>query len=198
MTIDFFLLKAETRLAQERPECYFREGENMRQRVTSIRLGLLIAFAAAIAVVAVQAAAGAGATVVRGDQLLLANPSDCPGADEGTYKMAGDLVGCWYTDTFDVVGENPGGGFRASGTEHFVGCLDTNGNGACGAGEPSGRFDTTFTFTAKFAPTGDEIHGRCHHPVVGGTGAFAGASGEISFKDIPNEGRFPYHGPLKF
>ena len=146
--------------------------------------------------VAVSAAAGAGAITVRGDQLI-AGASACPNADAGTYLMKGDLVGCWYTDTFDVVSENPGGGFRASGTEHFVGCVDTNGNGTCGAGESYGRFNTTFTFTAKFAPTGDEIHGRCHHPIVSGTGDFAGASGVLSFKDIPSEGRFPYHGNLQ-
>ena len=135
---------------------------------------------------------------MRGDQLL-AGASNCPGADAGTYKMAGDLVGCWYTDTFNGgQSRTQAEALRASGTEHFVGCLDTNGNGSCGAGEPSGRFDTTFTFTSKLAPTGDEIHGRCHHPVVGGTRAFAGASGEISFKDIPSEGRFPYHGPLNY
>ena len=170
----------------------------MRQRVTPTRLALLVVLTAAIAVVAVQAAAGAGATVVRGDQLIAGTSTSCPGAPEGTYRMAGDLVGCWFTDEFNVVQENPGGGFKASGTEHFQGCLDTNHNGSCGVGEPSGRFDTTFTFTAKFAPSGDEIHGRCHHPIIGGTGAFTGASGELSFKDIPSEGRFPYHGPLNF
>ena len=146
---------------------------------------------------AVQAGIGAGATIVRGDQLI-AGSQNCANADAGTYWMAGDLVGCWYTVTFDVVQENdnPGGKFKASGTEQFVGCLNTNGNATCDSGEPSGTFDTTFMFTAKLAPTGDEIHGRCHHPIVGGTGAFAGASGGISFKDIPSEGRFPYHGEL--
>ena len=170
----------------------------MRQRFFTVRrLGLLLGLTTVFVIGAVQSAAGASAIVVRGNQLL-AGASSCPNADEGTYRMAGDLVGCWYTDSFDVVSENPGGGFRASGTEHFVGCLDTNGNGSCGAGEPTGRFNTTFTFTAKYAPSGDEIHGRCHHPIVGGSGAFAGASGEISFKDIPSEGRFPYHGPISF
>ena len=125
---------------------------------------------------------------MRGDQLIAGTSTSCPGAPEGTYRMAGDLIGCWFTDEFNVVQENPGGGFEASGTEHFQGCLDTNHNGSCGVGEPSGRFDTTFTFTAKFAPSGDEIHGRCHHPIIGGTGAFTGASGELSFKDIPSEG----------
>ena len=162
------------------------------------KLVLSVGLAAVAALVAVQAGIGASATIVRGDQLI-AGSQNCEGADAGTYRMAGALVGCWYTVTFDVVQENdnPGGKFKASGTEQFVGCLNTNGNATCDPGEPSGTFDTTFVFTAKFAPTGDEIHGRCHHPIVGGTGAFAGASGGISFKDIPSEGRFPYHGELK-
>jgi hypothetical protein len=159
------------------------------------RLMLLVGLLSASALVTVPAGIGAGATIVRGDQLI-AGSQNCPNADSGTYRMAGDLVGCWYTDTFVVENENPGGGFKASGTEHFVGCLDTSGNGSCAASEPSGRFDTTFIFTAKFAPTGEEIHGRCHHPIVGGTGAFTGAKGGISFKDIPSEGRFPYHGEI--
>jgi len=169
----------------------------MQERI-ALRLVLLLAAMSAIALVAVQAGIGASATTVRGDQLI-AGSQNCPNADSGTYRMAGDLVGCWYTVTFDVVQEkdNPGGKFKASGTEQFVGCLNTNGNATCDSGEPSGTFDTTFVFTAKFAPTGDEIHGRCHHPIVGGTGAFAGASGGISFKDIPSEGRFPYHGEIK-
>jgi hypothetical protein len=166
----------------------------MRQRVTPTRLVLLVALTATIAVVAVQAAAGAGATVVRGDQLADLSGTNCP---SGTYAMAGDLVGCWYTDEFNVVQENPGGGFKASGTEHFDGCLDANHNGSC-ADDQTGVFRTTFTFTAKYATPLEEIHGRCHHPIIGGTGAFAGASGELSFKDIPSEGRFPYHGPLNF
>lgn len=164
------------------------------------RRGLLVGLVAAVAVVAVQAAAGAGtgAITVRGDQLL-AGAQSCENADAGTYLMKGDLVGCWYTDTFDVAGENPGGGYRASGTEHFVGCLDTSHNGACDPGEPSGSFGTTFTFTAKYAPSGDEIHGRCHHPIApaSGTGDFAGVRGVLSFKDIPSEGRFPYHGNMQ-
>jgi hypothetical protein len=161
------------------------------------RAVLLVGLVSAVALVAVQAGVGAGATIVRGDQFI-AGSQNCPNAQPDTYRMAGDLVGCWYTLTFDVTqaNDNPGGKFKASGTERFVGCLNTNGNTTCDPGEPSGTFDTTFVFTAKFAPTGDEIHGRCHHPVVGGTGAFAGASGGISFKDIPSEGRFPYHGEI--
>ena len=163
-------------------------------------LAILLAVAT-VAIVAVQSAAGggAGAVIVRGDQFI-AGAENCPDADEGTYLMKGDLVGCWYTDTFEVRQEkdNPGGSFKASGTEHFVGCLDTNGSTTCDAGEPYGEFNLTFTYSAKFATTGEQILGRCHHMIVGGTGDFAGASGVISFKDIPSEGRFPYHGNIKF
>jgi len=163
------------------------------------KAGLVVGLASVIALVAVQAGIGAGATIVRGDQWAAVPAGKCLEPSEfAPYWMTGDLVGCWYTDTFDVTqaNDNPGGKFKASGTEHFVGCLNTNGNATCDPGEPSGRFDTTFVFTAKFAPTGDEIHGRCHHPIVGGTGAFAGAGGGVSFKDIPSEGRFPYHGEI--
>ena len=162
----------------------------MRGRSMRIKLTVLVGFAAAVAVVAVQAAAGAGATVVRGDQLL-AGASNCPGGTDGSkYRMAGDLVGCWYTDTFVVRNETPSGVVIASGTEHFVGCLNTN---VCGT------FRTAYTFTGKYAGV-DEIHGRCHHPIIEDstrTGGFAGASGVISFTDIPSEGRFPYHGPIR-
>ena len=164
-------------------------------RGRSIKLTLLVGCAAVVAVVAVQAAAGAGATVVRGDQL--AGPNNCPNADPFTYRMAGDLVGCWYTDSGEVRNATPSGVVIVSGTEHFVGCLNTNGNQTCDPGEPTGTFNTTYTFSSKYAASGDEIHGRCHHPIIGGTGGFAGASGELSFTDIPSEGRFPYHGPIR-
>jgi len=164
-----------------------------------IKLTVLVGFAAAVAVVAVQAAAGAGATVVRGDQLL-PGPTEClDGTPGSNYRMAGDLVGCWYTDTGEVRNETPSGVVIVSGTERFVGCLNTNGNQTCDPDEPSGTFRTAYTFTGKYAASGVEIHGRCHHPIIEGSGTvgFAGASGVISFTDIPSEGRFPYHGPIR-
>ena len=170
----------------------------MRERFTFSRLALLVALGATVAIVAVPAATGAGAVTVRGDQLIEGSQT-CENAQPDTYLMTGDLVGCWYTTSFVVVqaNDNRGGHFKASGTEHFVGCLNTNGNAQCDPGEPFGTFDTKFTFTAKFAPTGEEIHGRCQHPITGGSGDFDGASGVISFKDIPPEGRFPYHGNIR-
>jgi hypothetical protein len=40
----------------------------------------------------------------------------------------------------------------------------------------------------------EEIHGRCHHPIVGGTGDFAGAKGVINFKDDVVNLKFDYKG----
>jgi hypothetical protein len=168
----------------------------MRRMITFPRLGVLVVLAAALAIVAAQAAAGAGAVTVRGDQLL-EGAGSCPGDFPlGKYRMAGDLVGCWYTDEFNVTLVNPAGVLKADGTEHFTGCLNTNGNNTCDPGEPYGTFHTSYTYTSKYA--GDiEIHGRCHHPIVGqGEGAFENATGVISFKDVPPEGRFPYHGTI--
>lgn len=101
-----------------------------------------------------------------------------------SYQMSGSLIGCWYTDTGVYKNVSPTG-FLATGTEHFVGCL----------GSSCGTLFTTFTFTATYV--GDvEAHGRCHHPITGGTGAFAGATGSINFKDDPS-GCATYHGEVK-
>ena len=66
-------------------------------------------------------------------------------------------------------------------------------------GSVCGTFYTTFSYTAKTNgpwPTDAEIHGRCHHPVIGGTGGFAGAAGEISFHDVVDVSPpyYPYIG----
>jgi hypothetical protein len=111
----------------------------------------------------------------------------CPGSSMGTYTMAGSLVGCWYTDTF-IYKANPSGTIQASGTEHFVGCLN---------GSTCGTFYTTFTLTAKYAPTLAEIHGRCHHPIVTGTDGFAAATGVLDFKDDVTTGNSTYRGHIK-
>jgi hypothetical protein len=51
------------------------------------------------------------------------------------------------------------------------------------------------TFTGKLdTVTSAEIHGRCHHVVAASTGAFAGASGVISFHDDVATGTAPYRG----
>jgi hypothetical protein len=149
--------------------------------------GLVASGLTSIALLAIGAgpAAAAGATVVSGSQS--APVASCGGQTSlGTFVMSGDLIGCWYTDTADVRSSSSGGTAVFSGTEHFVGCIDANHNSACGTGDPTGTWHTTFTFSAKFDAAGHEIHGRCHHPIVSGTGGFAHASGVISFHDIVN------------
>jgi hypothetical protein len=50
----------------------------------------------------------------------------------------------------------------------------------------------TFTFTGKFDAVGNEIHGRCHHPIVSGTGGFTGVTGVINFTDDVTAGNASY------
>lgn len=156
---------------------------------TLARRALAAAGIAALVTVASGAAASAdqGATTVEG-LMVPAQSAQC--ADDASafasYVVSGTLIGCWYVDTFDIDHTSHAGGFVSSGTEQFVGCL----------GSTCGRFFTTYTFTAKFDSNGVEQHGRCHHPIVGGEGGFAGASGNIEMHDLPN-GCSTYVGQIK-
>jgi hypothetical protein len=42
----------------------------------------------------------------------------------------------------------------------------------------------------------EEIHGRCHHPIVSGTGSFAGVKGLLNFKDDVVNLKFDYKGHI--
>ena len=66
-------------------------------------------------------------------------------------------------------------------------------------GTTCGTFETTYTFTAKYVDDtfAEEIHGRCQHPIVGGTGDFAGKKGVILFKDDVVNLKFDYRGHIK-
>jgi hypothetical protein len=110
--------------------------------------------------------------------------------------MSGSLIGCWYTDTFNIVKETPNGAVRATGNENFVGCLDADVDGQCAGGDPHGSLALTYTFEGKFDPNGQEIRGRCQHLVVSGTGDFTGASGRIDFKDDVTNGTSAYRGHI--
>jgi hypothetical protein len=162
----------------------------------TFRLSALVAVIAAFVLVAATAAS-AGTTQVSGVQSAPVSSGPCFDTKAlASYAMEGSLVGCWQLDTFDVRGEGqPSGTVQATGQEHFVGCLDLNGDHVCGGGDPQGTLTFTYTFTGKFdTVTAAEIHGRCHHVVVAGTGAFAGASGVISFHDDVATGTFPCRG----
>ncbi len=110
---------------------------------------------------------------------------------EFTMVMSGDLVGCWYTHGWEVTVDAPSGVYQERGTETFIGCLAD--------GTTCGTFDTTYTFTAKFAPDSSQLHGRCQHPIVkgSGTGDFAGVTGRVDFKDDVDLGIANYRGQLK-
>jgi hypothetical protein len=83
--------------------------------------------------------------------------------------MSGDLVGWWYTTSVVVTGVHSAGTVQGTGTEEFAGCIDSDHDGGCGVGEPSGTLDFAYTFSAKYDTlTLAEIHGRCHHEISGG------------------------------
>ena len=151
------------------------------------------AVAVAASVLAVLAMpASAGTTKVSGPGVFDTEclpPAGNPPVNLGTYDpidLSGNLDGCWYTYV-STSRTNPSGTYVEQGTELFVGCLN---------GTVCGTFETTYTFTAKYDTLGQEIHGRCHHPIVGGTGGFAGAKGVINFKDDVVTGTFDYRGNI--
>jgi hypothetical protein len=128
---------------------------------------------------------------------------ECGGkTSEATYQMSGDLVGCWYTDTF-VPGEmHSDGEFTGTGTETFIGCIDTNHDGACNGTDPTGSIRMTFVFYGIFDPvTGAEVSGHCYHPIItgSGTGGLGTAHGAINFVDnvTPAEITANYFGEIE-
>lgn len=126
---------------------------------------------------------------------------ECEGKTSNvTLEMTGDLEGCLYATVTDSAWIPSSGIYLEQGTERFEGCLDVHGTEkVCGA------FATTYRFTAKFPPGGDEpdftqeIHGRCQHPIVEGSGEddFEGVTGRFNINDDVDAGTFPYRGHVK-
>ena len=100
----------------------------------------------------------------------------------GTYKVDGGLIGDWRTTSVKTLASSPL--YRAGGTERFTGCLDRGRDGSC-AGDPSGSLSFSFRYWGKFGPNDALIWGSCWHPIRGGTGSFAGATGVLTFIDTP-------------
>jgi hypothetical protein len=161
------------------------------------RLGAVTA--AMFVVVPAPSAVGAGAVQIGG---VGAFDTSCP-APPGEYadfvdyppiRLTGSLDGCWYTKVENVKDNGiPSGVYLETGREVFVGSV-SNG--------PSGSFETTYRFESKWQPdvsTGVEVHGRCQHPIVAGTGTggFAGVTGRVDFKDIVADGTYVYRGHLR-
>ncbi|GHF64606.1 hypothetical protein HNQ07_004677 [Deinococcus metalli] len=125
-------------------------------------------------------ALGVNNVQISGTGAFVAIGSTCPlfpgFEDYPPLLLSGSLQGCWYTD-IDSIKTTPSGVYLETGREVFVGTLN---------GGPSGTFTTGYRFEGKFAPDGTELHGRCEHPIVAGsgTGGFAVATGRVDFKDI--------------
>jgi hypothetical protein len=102
--------------------------------------------------------------------------------DAGTYKMSGSLIGDWQFTSFTEIATPPI--YRAKGTELFSGCLDVRRDGSC-HGDPSGTLRFKFKYWAQFDEHDALVWGSCLHPITGGTGAFAGATGVLSMVDTP-------------
>jgi hypothetical protein len=113
--------------------------------------------------------------------------------------MYGDLQGCWYTksESEPLTKDNgqPSGIYQERGEEIFVELDDDKV-------ETGNTFKTTYHFTSKYDPEffdgdefGAEIHGRCRHPIVEGTGVFSGG-GLVNFKDDVVTGNNTYRGHI--
>ena len=170
----------------------------------------LIVVAPLVGLLACVAASSASASPVRvvGIQsppdMTAGHPGDaCRARDPRTglapalsNTMTGSMIGCWYTDTFSQVQSGPGGQILAIGTEHFVGCLDTNRDRTCSARDERGSLAFIYAFEGTFDKQGHEIRGGCQHPILSGTGDFKGATGRIDFKDNPAKGNSSYRGQI--
>ncbi len=130
----------------------------------------------------------------------------CPGPPDDysdyvhfTVVLTGDLKGCLYTKTaLDSRKFTPSGVYRERGSEVIEACLDLDGNSECDGGY--GLLETTYHFTAKFDAEGNQVFGRCQHPIVWGDGIFADATGRLDFKDNIVNGvaeDFDFRGHIK-
>ena len=159
------------------------------------RTVLLLATMALTLLVASGVALAGGATQISG-VAVYDDPGECvdPEGADATYVPLdmddGDLKGCLYTFVEDSK-SSPSGTYRETGYEIFV------------AADGSGTFMTTYRFEGKYNLAGEEIFGRCQHPIVegSGTGIYEGVSGILLFKDVL-EGEdapyFPYRGHLRY
>jgi hypothetical protein len=136
--------------------------------------------AAVAAALALAAPAGAKTYTVSGTQTVVDE-------DAGTFTMQGGLIGDWAVTSFKQLGTSPL--YRARGRERFAGCLDVRRDGSC-AGDPSGTLTFRMLYRAMFGSqdSASLVWGACLHPIVRGTGAFAGARGVIAMADTPSAG----------
>jgi hypothetical protein len=107
---------------------------------------------------------------------------------ENLYDSLGGLLGDFWILTFDPLYESDSL-VVGTGNERFVGCVDVDLDGACGASEPSGELYFDYVYWATFDPsTGALIEGNCTHPVTGGIDGFQGARGLVTMHDVVVDG----------
>lgn len=151
-------------------------------------LRVVIAVAVFISVTfmgSVALANAGGVTQISGESTF-ADPGDCTDpvtgangqAPDFAFNLTGDLSGCRYV--FVETAEcTPSGVYLETGTDIYVGS---------GREGDDGTFRTTYRFEAKYADCGNligEVHGRCQHQVILGTGTgdYEGASGQLEMSD---------------
>jgi hypothetical protein len=110
--------------------------------------------------------------------------------------MSGSLVGCWYTDTFNTVLSTPTGVIVATGSEHFVGCLNRDQVGTCARSDRRGSLTFRYAFEGQFDSSGNEIWGQCQHQITSGSGSFERANGWIDFTDNVANATASYLGQI--
>src|SRR5215216_3691007 len=163
----------------------------MKRRLTILTLiTLAIVAFISVASTAPSPALAGGATQISGvgfydDDVPDVTCDDPEGAGaDYALVMTGDLEGCLYTFVdFETAVSSPSGTYRETGTELFV------------ASDGSGTFETTYRFEAKYDLAGEEIFGRCQHPIVkgSGTGVFEGVTGILFFTDVIEAENAPYY-----
>lgn len=117
-------------------------------------------------------------------------PCDGPQAATADYGLVltGDFEGCVYGVIETASYNERNGIYNEWADETFVNA------------DKTGSFMMREHFTARFDPdTGDQIFGRCQHPIVGdsGTGVYDGISGRLDFKDDVDAGVADYRGHYK-
>src|SRR6201999_465313 len=126
----------------------------------------------------------ATATTVSGEQFAVSGEQTVVNEKASTYKMSGGLLGDWKVTAFKETASKPV--FKGRGTESFSGCIDRKLDGSC-AGDPTGTLKFKFRYWAKFGKEDKLELGTCAHPVTGGTGDFAGATGFLMMVDTPTK-----------
>ncbi len=104
--------------------------------------------------------------------------------------MTGDIEGCIYGITLSDQYEEESGEYQSRDHETFIGTLD----GLSGSWEMDEAYWAVFD-----TETGDQLSGRCEHPIIegSGTGDFATADGELRFVDNVENHTAVYFGVVK-